>query len=133
MCLTCLSEQPSDVSHGLVVAARDEGVDSGVGQHSGRVEEEFPPPDQSRLLTAIDDPLEVAREDLDPKSLPDADGTSVIGQLVVEGVAKVSLLGKVEASHPGLLPLRVEPFEEHHELQLEEDDRMNGGPAAIGA
>jgi hypothetical protein len=45
-------------------------------------------PDQADFLTQIDDPLEEALEDIDPKTLPDAGQAGMIGQLLVEGVAE---------------------------------------------
>ena len=73
-------EQIGHVRRGLVVEARDEGRDAGVGFDLGGVEVELPAPDEPGLLAQIDDLLEEALEDVDPQPLPDAGQAGVVGQ-----------------------------------------------------
>jgi len=51
-----------------VVKAGHQGIDIGVGPDLGGVDEEFPAPDQPRLLAEVDDPREEAGEDLDAEA-----------------------------------------------------------------
>ena len=67
-----------------------------------------------------------------PKPLPDAGQAGVVGQLLVQGVAEVPAMGQVEAGRLDELALGADALEEHHQLQLEEDDRVDAGPAALG-
>ncbi len=116
----------------LVGETRNERGDGGVGPELGRVEEEFPAPDQTRLLAEINDPLDEPLEDTYAQPLPDAGQARVIGQGLVQGIAEVPAMGEVEAGGLAELPLGADPFEEHHELQLEEDDRVDRGPIPVG-
>ena len=125
-------EQISDVRRGVVVEAGDEGRDAGVGFDLRGVEVELPAPDEARLLAQIDDLLEEALEDVDAEPLPDAGQAGVVGQRLVEGVAEVPAVGQVEAGGLDELALGADALEEHHQLQLEEDDRVDGGPAPLG-
>ena len=92
-----VGEELGDVGLGLVVEARDQRVEVGVGLDLGRVDVELPAPDQARLLAQIDDLLEEALEDVDAKPLPDAGQAGVVGQVLVEGVAEVPAVGQVQA------------------------------------
>ena len=127
-----VGEEVGDVGLGVVVEARDEGVEVGVGLDLGGVEVELPAPDQARLLAQIDDLLEEALEDVDAQPLPDAGQAGVVGQVLVEGVAEVPAVGQVEAGRLDELALGADALEEHDQLQLEEDDRVDGGPAPLG-
>jgi hypothetical protein len=55
----------------------------------------------------------------------------VVGQRLVEVVAQVPSQREAIGYEPHQLALRADVLEEHHELQLEEDDRVHRGPAAI--
>jgi hypothetical protein len=83
-------------------------------------------------LAQVDDPLEKALEDLYPQPLPDAGEAGVVGEGLVEGVAEVPSVGQVEAGRFDQLALGADAFEEHDQLQLEEDDRIDGGAAPLG-
>jgi hypothetical protein len=54
----------------------------------------------------------------------------VVGQGLVEVVAQVPSQGQAVCHRPHELALRAEVLEEHDQLELEEDDRVNGRPAA---
>jgi hypothetical protein len=49
----------------------------------------------------------------------------------VEVVAQVPAHREAVGDHPHELPLASEVLEEHEELELEEDDRVNGRPATF--
>ena len=54
------------------------------------------------------------------------------GSVLVEGVAQVPAVGQVEAGRLDELALGADALEEHDQLQLEEDDRVDAGPAPLG-
>ena len=124
-------EQIGDVRHGIAVEARDEGVDVSVRLDFGGVDVEPPVPDQARLLTAVDDLLEEALEDVDPKPLPNAGEAGVVGQVLVQRIAQILAVRQVQTRRRDELALGSNAFEEHHQLQLEEDDRVDGGSAPL--
>ncbi len=76
--------------------------------------------------------LEEALEDVDPKPLPDPGQAGVVGQRLVEGVAEVPAHAEAVGGEAQQLALGADPFEEHHELRLEKDDRVDRGATAIG-
>jgi hypothetical protein len=90
------------------------------------------PPDQTHVLAQVNDLLEEALEDADAEPLPNAGQTGVVGQRLVQRVPDVPAVAKVEAGRLDQLPLGADAFEEHDQLQLEEDDRVDGGPASLG-
>ncbi len=112
---------------GVVVEARDQGINVGVGRDLGRVEEEVSAPDQSRLLAQVDDALEEAFEGLDAQALADAGQTGVVGQGLVQRIPQVPAVGHVQARRLYQLALGADPLEEHDQLQLEEDHRVDAG------
>ena len=117
---------------GIGIEARDERVGIRIGPDPGGVEVELPTPDQARFLAEVDDLLEEALEDVDARALPDAGQAGVVGQRLIEGVAQIPAMGQVEAGGLDQLALGADPLEEHDQLQLEEDDRVDGGPTAVG-
>ena len=125
-------EQVGHVRLGFVVEAGDEGRDAGIGLDLRRVEVELPPPDEPRLLAQVDDLLEEALEDVDAEPLPDAGQAGVVGERLVQGVAEVPAVGQVEARRLDQLALGADALEEHDQLQLEEDDRVDAGAAPLG-
>ncbi len=106
--------------------------DTSIGFNLRRIEVELPAPNQARLLTQIDDSLEEALEDIDPEALPDAGQAGVVGQVFIKGVAAVPAMRQVETRGRDEVPLGADPLEDHHQLQLEEDDRVDGGPTTLG-
>ena len=56
----------------------------------------------------------------------------MIGERVVEGVAEVPAVGQVEACRLDQLALGADALEEHDQLQLEEDDRVDARLAPVG-
>ena len=125
-------KQLGDVGGGVEVEARDEGRDAGVRLNLGGIEVQLPAPDQPRLLAQIDDLLEEALEDVDAEPLPDAGQAGVVGEFLIEGVAEVPAVGQVEAGGLDQLALGADPLEEHDQLELEEDDRVDARPAPLG-
>ena len=91
-----IGEEVADVRLGLVIEARDERIEVGVGLDLGAIEVELAAPDQPGLLTQIDDLLEEALEDFNAESLPDAGQAGVVGQRLVQGVAEIPAVGQVE-------------------------------------
>jgi hypothetical protein len=56
----------------------------------------------------------------------------VIRQLLVQGIAQIPAMGQMEARRLDELAFGVDPFEEHDELELEEDDQIDAGAASLG-
>ena len=56
----------------------------------------------------------------------------MIGERLIQRVAEIPAVREVEAGRLDQLPLRADPLEEHDELQLEEDDRVDAGPTPLG-
>ena len=100
--------------------------------HLGGVDVEFLAPDQPRRDALLDDRLEEAAEDRQPVALADAGEAGVVGQRLGQVVAEVPAQAEAVGDHPQQLALGAQPLEEQHELQLEEDDRVDGGPADVG-
>jgi hypothetical protein len=71
-------------------------------------------------------------EDVDAESLPNPREAGVIWQGLVQGVAQVPAMREIEAGGCDELALGADALEEHHQLQLEEDDRVDRGAAAVG-
>src|SRR4029453_15437154 len=109
----------------FVVEARNQGIEIGIGRDLGGIDVELTAPNQARLLTEGDDLLEETQEDVDPKALPDAGQTGVIGQRLIQRVAEIPAMGEVEAGRRDELALGADALEEHDELQLEEDHRVD--------
>ena len=133
-CVLCwhgIGEQIGDVRLGLVVEARNERIEIGVRGDFGGVDVELLAPNQPRRLAQIDDPLKEALEAVDTSALPNPGQARVIRQILVEGVAQVPPVGQVERSGFDELALGTQPFEEHDELQLDEDDWIDTRPAAL--
>jgi hypothetical protein len=99
-------EQVGDVRLGVVVEARDEGVDVGVGCHLRGIDEQLAPPNKTGFLTEVDNLLEEALEDVDAEALPDAGQAGVVGQRFVQGVTQVPPVGEVETRRLDQLPFR---------------------------
>jgi hypothetical protein len=124
-------KQISHVGRGFEIEAGDEGRDARISFDLCGVEVQLASPDQAGLLAQVDDFLEEALEDLDPQPLSDAGQAGVIRQVFIEGIAQIPAMGQVEAGGCDELTLGADPLEEHHELQLEEDGRVEGGSAAF--
>jgi len=119
------------VGLGRVVETGHQGVNVSVGHHLRSVEEQLSPPDQAGVLTEVADSLEKALENLDAQTLPDTGQAGVVGQDLVEGVAQIPAVGQIETGRLDQFPLGTDAFKEHDQLQLEENDRVDGGPAAF--
>ncbi len=125
-------EQIGDMGLRLVIEARDERIEGGVRLDLGGVDEELFAPDQPCLLARIHHLLEEALEDVDAQALPDAGQAGVVGKVLAEGVAEIPAVRQVEAGGFDQLAFGADALEEHHELELEEDDRIDARPAALG-
>ena len=55
----------------------------------------------------------------------------MIRELFVEGVAQIPAVGQVEAGRRDELARGADPFEEHDQLQLEKDDRVDARPSSV--
>ena len=56
----------------------------------------------------------------------------MIGQRLGEVIAQIPAQAEPIGHDLHQLPLRAQPFEEQDQLQLEEDDRIDGGSSAVG-
>jgi hypothetical protein len=122
-------EQVVEMRLGSLIEPRDEGVDVGVGAHLGGVEEELLAPNQPRLLAQFDDLREEALEDGEAEALANLREAGVVRQRLVEVVPEVPAVSQVQAGVLDELALRADALEEHDELELEEDDRVDAGAA----
>src|SRR5687767_6340517 len=66
------------------------------------------------------------------RCIRDAGHAGVVGQSLIEGVAEIPAVGQIEASRRNELALRADAFKEHDELELEEDDWVDGRSTAVG-
>jgi hypothetical protein len=110
-------------------AGRD-GVEGGVGVHLRRVEVHLLPPHEPGLRAALDDLLKETPEDGEAEAFTSSGEIGVVGQGLVKVVAQVPAHGEPVGRNAHQLPLRSQPLEEEHELQLEEDHGVHGRPAA---
>ena len=125
-----LSEQVSQMrfDHNALL----EGVQRSIGLVLGRINIEFLAPDQSRRLALLYNGLEEAAKYSNPLALTDAREAQMVGKQLIQVVPNVPV-------HPQ--PIRCMSHEqafgtailkEHHQLQLEEDDGINGGTTTPG-
>src|SRR3954462_3236058 len=89
------------LSLGLQVEPGDHTVQSRIGAHLRRVEEQLPSPEQSRFLTQIHDVLEETLEDRQAQSLPDARQAGVLGQRLIQPIAEIPAVREVQARRLG--------------------------------
>jgi hypothetical protein len=114
---------------GLEVEPGDHATQSGVRSDLGRVEEQFSAPDQARLLAQLHDVLEDALEDGQAQALPNPRQAGVVGQRFIQAIAQVPAVGQMQARRLDQAALRANAFKEQDELELEEDDGVDGRPA----
>jgi len=127
-----VSKEGGEVGRGLIGEARHQRAHAGISGDLGGIEVQLLPPHQSRRLTFIDEVLKEPLEELDAQALPDAGQAGVIGQALIEGVAQVPAVGQMQTGRRHQFALRADAFEEHDQLQLEEDHRIEAGPTALG-
>src|SRR5687768_8184681 len=113
---------------GAPVEPRHQRIEIGVGPHLGGIEEQLLAPDEPRLLAELDDLLEEALEDREAEPLPNAGQAGVVRERLIEPVTEVPAVGEMQTRGRDQLPLGAEALEEHDELQLEEDHRVDRGP-----
>ncbi len=113
------------------VPARHERVVSSIRLHLRAVEEEFRPPHQARLLAQLDDTHEEAFEQRQTEPLADAGQAGVVRQRLIQVIAQVPAMREVKRHRLHQLALGAQTLEEEDELELEEDDRVDAGSAAL--
>lgn len=109
-----------------------EAVHVGVGPDLGRVEEQLLAAHQPRVRAPPDHLLEEPPEDRETETVARARQVGVVGQRLVQVVPEVPAHREAVGRHAHELPLAPQPLEEHDELQLEEDHRVDRGAAARG-
>src|SRR6266446_1178148 len=107
--------------------ARLDRLHRGIGIHFGSVNIELFSPDQLLLLALLHNGLKEATEDIDSIALTNTGQTGMIGQWLAQIVSDVPSDAEPICCVPHQLPFGAYPLEEHHELQLEEDDGINRG------
>lgn len=97
-----------------------------------RVHQQFLAPDQSGLVTQFHDVLEESPEGVEAEAVTDARETGMIGKRLIEVIAEIPAMGKVQGCEREELTFGADSLEEHDELELEEDDRVDGGTTNRG-
>src|SRR5436309_1042955 len=110
-----------------LLQARSKGIQVGVRLDLGRIRYQLAAPHETCLLAEIDDVLEEPTEDLQPQALSNLDEAGTIGERFIEVVAKVPAMSEVELRLFHGLAFGTDALEEHHQLELEEDRRIDGG------
>jgi hypothetical protein len=87
--------------------------------------DQLPAPDHVGRDALLSDRLEEAADDRKPRAVPDAGQAGVIGQRFGQVVAQVPAQAEAVGHDPHQLPLRTKPLEEKHQLELEEDNRID--------
>src|SRR5712692_7649303 len=116
----------------LPVPARHHAIYRRVGSDLGAIEIEFLAPDQASLNTPLDDLLKEALKDFQAIAGADFTQATMIGHRFVQIITDVPTVGEMQIDHLHQLSLGTDPFKEHDELQLEKDDRINGGASHGG-
>jgi hypothetical protein len=83
-------------------------------------------------LTLFHNLLKEAAKDFDPIALTDTGETRVIGQWLTQIIAQVPQNAEPISRMTHQLPFGAYSFKKHDELQLEEDDGINGGTTILG-
>ena len=94
----------------------------GIGLHLGGVEVEFTSPNETGGDTTCDDLLEETLEDEQTIALTDTRQTGIMWQRLAKIVAKIPAQAEPIGHNLYELTLGAQIFEEHDQLQLEEDD-----------
>jgi hypothetical protein len=110
-----------------------EGIHGGIAGDPGCVGQDLLSPDEARFLAQVDDVLEEPAEDGKTEALADASKASGVRQRLVEAVAEVPPDAEPILRQRQELALRADSLEEHHQVELEEDDGIDGRPASVGA
>jgi hypothetical protein len=56
----------------------------------------------------------------------------MVGEVLVEDIARIPTMRWVQTRRLDQLAFRVDAFEEHDDLQLEEDGQVDGRPSPLG-
>jgi hypothetical protein len=89
-------------------------------------------PNQPGVDAVFGDGLEEPAEDLKPVPFADAGQAGVIGKHFGQIVAEIPAQTEPVGHHPHELPLGAQPLEEEHQLEFEEDHRVDTRPADRG-
>ncbi len=92
----------------------------------------FTTPGPSRLLTEADYLLEESLQDVDPEPLANPRHAGMIGQNLTERMAEAPAVSQVAVGHREELALRANALADHHQLQREDDNGIDAGPADLG-
>jgi hypothetical protein len=130
-CHLCRCERGEMVVHDQT-QGRLEGLHRRIGTHLRRVEDQFFAPHEPGRNTLLDDYLEEPAEDGQPEAGTDLTQRGVVGQRLIEVVAGVPTNGEVVPCLLHQLAFRADPFEEHRQLEAEEDFGIDGGSSAGG-
>src|SRR5579863_3277754 len=93
------------------------------------IKEQFLAPDQARFLAEFDYTLEEALKGLDAETLANFCQTGVNRQWLIQVVAEIPAIAKVQLRRFHELALRPQPFEEQQQLKFEEHHGIDTGPA----
>lgn len=118
-----------------VAEPRHEGIHGGVPGDPGRIGEDFLSPDKPRVLAEVDNPFEEVAEDREPEALADPGDARGVRQCLVKGVAEIPAAAEAVHRQRQEFSLRANAFEEHHQIELEDHNRIDGRtiPAGIGS
>ena len=109
-----------------------QGIESRIREDMGRVKVEFLAPDKSCLLALLDDSLEKAAENGQTIAGADARQAGMVGQGLVKVVAQIPPHTEPVGDQAHEVAFGADALEKHHQLQLEEDHRINGGASHPG-
>jgi len=88
-------------------------------------------PDQLVLLALLHNGIEEAPEDIDSIAFTNTGQTRMVGQRLTQIKAQVPQNAESISGMPHELPSGSNSLKEHHELQFEEDHRINGGTTLV--
>jgi hypothetical protein len=98
----------------------------------GRIKVQLASPNQSRLLALLYNRLEKAAKDVQAVAAADARQARVVGQRFVQIVANIPPHTEPVGDQAQEVAFGANTFEEHYQLQLEEDDWINAGASTWG-
>ena len=101
------------------------GVDRGIGHDLRRIDVEFLAPHQPRRLALLHDGREETAERLQPIACADARQAGVIGQRLSQIIPDIPPCPQAVRDLPHQQALGPNILEEHHQLQLEKDYRID--------
>src|SRR5258708_9768585 len=106
--------------------ARSQRIQVGIGIDLSAINVEFFAPDQLLLLALFHNRVEEAAKDVDAIAFTNARQTGMIGQRLVQIIAKIPTHAQPICRMAHELPFGAYSLKKHDELQFEEHDRING-------